>query len=53
MSDSIYIVQVIEDDEIYQYEYGNLKHAKEHYNNEQNAQLLEYKNGEYYIVEQE
>jgi len=51
MNESIYIVQVTEEDEIFQYEYGSLKHAKEHYNNEQNALLLEYKNGKYHMVE--
>jgi hypothetical protein len=51
MKESLYIVQVTEDDEIYQYEYSNLKHAKEHFINEQNALLLEYKDGKHYIVE--
>lgn len=30
----IYIVKVYEDDEPYKYEYGNLKHALEHYETE-------------------
>ena len=42
----IYIVRVIENNHPYDYEYGNLKHATEHFDNEQNAYLLKYKNGE-------
>jgi hypothetical protein len=47
----MYIVVVTEDNEQYQYEYSNLKHAREQYNNEVTAQLLEYKNGKYYMVD--
>ena len=50
MSESLYIVQVLEDGEIYDYEYGNIKHAIEHYNNEQTALLLEYKDGNHYLI---
>lgn len=49
--DSLYIVKVLEDGEAYEYEYGNLKHAREHYNNEKTAQLVEYSDGEYHLVE--
>jgi hypothetical protein len=45
MSESLYIVQVLEDGEIYDYEYGNITHAEEHYNSEKSASLIEYKDG--------
>lgn len=38
----LYLVVVMEDGETYQYEYGNIKHAKEHYDTEKHAQLLKY-----------
>lgn len=31
---SIYIIEIIDDGETLQYEYGNLPHAQEHYNSE-------------------
>jgi hypothetical protein len=49
--DSIFIVEIIDDGETYKYEYGNLVHAREHYNNEITAYLYEYKNGNYYLVD--
>lgn len=45
------VVAIDEDGEQYQYEYGNLIHAREHYNMEESAQLLEYKDGNYYLVD--
>jgi len=47
---SIYIVEASEDGEKFQYEYGNIKHAEEHYNNEKIAIIYEYNNGNYYLV---
>lgn len=47
----LYIVVVNEDDEEFQYEFSNLKHARELFNNESNAQLIEYKNGKHHLVE--
>lgn len=50
MSESLYIVRVTEDGEFYDYEYGNLKHADEHYNTEKTASLIEYKDGNHYLI---
>lgn len=50
MENSLYIVEVLEDDQKYQYEYSNLKHAEEHYSNEISAAIYEYNNGNYYFV---
>ncbi len=47
---SIFILEVKEDNEKFQYEYGNLKHAEEHYNNEESATLYEYNKSEYYFI---
>lgn len=40
----LYIVKVIEDGETMEYEYGNLKHAKEHFDTDKanDVELLEY-----------
>ena len=40
----LYIVRVYEDGDIYDYEYGNLKHATEHYNTDKakRVELIEY-----------
>jgi hypothetical protein len=34
MKEAIWIVKVIEGDQVYVYEYGNVKHALEHYEDE-------------------
>lgn len=47
----LFIVKVFEDGESFEYEFGNLKHAREQFNSESNAQLLEYVNGKYHLVE--
>jgi len=49
-SSSIYIVEVLDDGEKFEYEYGNLKHAEEHFNNEKSANLYEYNDGKHYFV---
>ena len=41
----LYIVRVFEGGETYEYEYGNLIHALEHYDSEDEAVILEYRNG--------
>ena len=46
----IYIVRVVENNHPYDYEYGNLKHAEEHFANEQNAYLLKYYQGEEIVL---
>lgn len=50
MENSLFIVKVIVDGIPYEYEYGNLKHAREHYDQEETAFIYEYKNGEYHFV---
>jgi hypothetical protein len=51
-SSSLYIVQVIEDGESFEYEYSNLHHAREHFDQEQGiAFLLEYNRGNYYFMD--
>ena len=45
MAGLLYVVRVFEDGETFEYEYGNLKHASEHYESETRAdkvELLEY-----------
>jgi hypothetical protein len=41
----LYIVKAMEDDEVYEYEYGNLPHAEEQYNWEKSAEMWLYKDG--------
>lgn len=48
---NLYIVRVTEDGELYEYEYGNLPHAREHYSQEESASLFEYKDGNLYMME--
>ena len=38
----LYIVKALDDFGTYDYEYGNLVHAEEHYNNEVKVELLQY-----------
>ena len=37
----LYILKVTEDGEVYEYEYGNLRHALEQYDNEETAMVIE------------
>jgi len=48
---SLFIVNVLDDGDVFEYEYGNYKHAKEHYDNEKTATIYEYVNGNYHYVE--
>jgi hypothetical protein len=50
-SDSIFIVKVVEDGDMFDYQYSNYSHAKQHYDNEKNAIIFEYVEGDYYFVE--
>ena len=50
-NNSIYIVEVMEDGKKYQYEYGNIIHAREHLKNEITGSIIEYMNGKYYLLE--
>lgn len=47
---SIFIVEVIDNGDKFEYEYGNIRHAEEHYNNEKSANLYEYNNGNHYFI---
>lgn len=38
----LYVLKVTEDGEVYEYEYGNLRHALEHYDKEETATVIEY-----------
>jgi hypothetical protein len=51
MSESLYIVTIPEDNERYEYEYGCLKHAREHLDTEEQGMILEYREGKQYFVE--
>lgn len=37
----LYILKVTEDGEVYEYEYGNLRHALEQYDKEETAMVIE------------
>lgn len=51
-NDSLFIVVVIDEDgEKYEYEYGNIKHAREHFDQEKKAMLTEYNNGQYHYID--
>lgn len=41
----LYIVRVFEDDDTFEYEYGNMDHALEQYEHERVAQIIEYHKG--------
>ena len=48
----IYIVRVYEDGEIYEYEYGNEKHAREHMAWEQgHTELYGYRAGREWVID--
>ena len=46
----LYIVQVFEGGEKFEYEYGNLTHAQNHFNSEKSAVLVEYKKGKHNLI---
>lgn len=48
---SLFIVVVVEDGQKHEYEYGNIKHAREHFNQEEKANLLEYNQGKHYFLD--
>jgi hypothetical protein len=51
MYNSQYVLNVIEDEEVFPYPYSNLQHAQEHFDWEQvTCILLEYKNGKYHVI---
>lgn len=51
MTNSLYIVEIPEDNDKYQYEYGCLEHAREHLETEEQGMILEYREGNYIFVE--
>lgn len=51
ISSSLYIVKAFEGRDSFEYEFGNLKHARELFDNESSAHLLEYVNGKYHLME--
>lgn len=46
----LYIVRAFEDDEMYEYEYGNLHHAEDQYNWEKSAELWIYEDGKETLI---
>lgn len=46
----LYIVKATDQYGTYEYEYLNLRHAKEHYDDEVKAELLQYKDGKYKVL---
>lgn len=46
----LYIVRVIDDGEVFDYEYGNIKHTLEHYVRENTATIIEYNDGKETIL---
>lgn len=46
----LYIVRIFEDDNIFEYEYGNIDHALEQYEHEIAADIFEYHKGKTTLV---
>lgn len=46
----LYYVRAFDDGEEHIYEYGNMRHAEEHYDWENTADILEYNNGKETLV---
>lgn len=46
----LYIVKVFEGDDVFEYEYGNMDHALEHYEHEKTAKIVEYHKGKEIIL---
>lgn len=46
----LYIVKVADDCGTYEYEHGNIKHAKEHFDMESTAKLIQYRGNNKYIT---
>lgn len=45
----LYIIKTSDDHGTYEYEYGNIRHALEHYDNEVKAELLQYRGNDQYV----
>lgn len=50
MYNSLYILKVPEDGDIFEYQYHSLRSAEEHYDFEKSCIMYEYINGNYYFV---
>ena len=50
MIDVLYIVRVYEDGDVFEYEYGNIRHAKEQFELEYKADIIEYDKGEEKVI---
>jgi hypothetical protein len=48
----LFIVKAFEDDEVYEYEFGNLRHAEEQYSWEKSAEMWLYKDGQEVLIKQ-
>ena len=46
----LFIVKVADDYGVYEYEHGNIKHAKEHFDRESTAKLIEYLGNNKYVT---
>lgn len=46
----LYIVRIFEDDNVFEYEYGNMDHALEQYSYEYNADIFEWTKGKMKLV---
>lgn len=46
----LYIVKVYESGEVYEYKYGNMDHALEHYANESMAKIVQYHKGKELVL---
>lgn len=46
----LYIVRAYDYGDMFEYEYGNLKHAEEHYETERDAYIVEYDKGKETIL---
>ena len=46
----LYIVRAYDDGDVFDYEYGNINHAEEHYKYEKCASIIEYNNGKETII---
>lgn len=50
MSESLYIIKVPEDGEVFEYQYHSERSANEHYDFEKSCSMYEYINGEYHFI---
>lgn len=46
----MYIVRAFDDGEVYEYEFGNIRHAEEQYSWEKSAEMWLYENGKETLI---